>query len=463
MSSIGKKTKIKTKHKSKTKSKTKTKSKPKSKPKFKSKPELDLDLDVKLDQNLRSNLNQDSVSRPDRGFDSDNTSFKKDTFKKISIETKFQAVMLLHALGDTIGFKNGDWEFNYHDRDKLEMLDYVNELIYEFISLGGVNGINLTEWKVSDDTLFHMAVAKMMLKYDTKKGVTDNFVHTTKLKMWDTAEQIWNEADGTYTDKNGNKIKFNRYIGITTSKNISDFTDDKDARDAPYDDYAGGNGAAMRTAVIGMCLRGEKNRNKLIELSVINSQLTHNNPIGYLGGFNAALFTALAFEDVELKKWPYILLKYLLSDELKEFLSLKNLDQIYDHNVYVRNWQRYIDTRFNKDGNPIKSRANTNPMHRIRYYHDNFYKGGLSRQIGDSGYLCMIMAYDALLDCDGCWEKLIVYAILHSGDSDTVGAVAGALYGAVYGFGDVPQKMLKHIEVKNELEEISNSLYKMYK
>ena len=28
--------------------------------------------------------------------------------------------MILHALGDTIGFKNGDWEFNYHDLDKLE-------------------------------------------------------------------------------------------------------------------------------------------------------------------------------------------------------------------------------------------------------------------------------------------------------------------------------------------------------
>ena len=53
----------------------------------------------------------------------------------------------------------------------------------------------------------------------------------------------------------------------------------------------------------------------------------------------------------------------------------------------------------------------------------------------------MIMAYDALLDCNGNWEKLIVYAILHIGDSDTIGAVAGGLYGAVYGFGDVPENM----------------------
>jgi ADP-ribosylarginine hydrolase len=397
---------------------------------------------------------------------------KKDTSdildknKNISLKEKFHAIMTLHALGDTIGFKNGDWEFNYeyghHDRERLEILDYVNELIYEFISLGGVNGIDLSDWKVSDDTFFHLAVAKTMLKYEKEEGISDNFIHYTKMKLWETARRMWDEADGSYVDRNGKNVQFNRYIGETTSENISKFTDKNDARNAKYNDFAGGNGAAMRTLVIGMCLRGEKNRDDLISVSVTNSQLTHNNSIGYLAGFNAALFTALALEGVEIKKWPYILLEYLLSDKLKSFLSLKNLDQAYDHNVYIRNWQKYIDTKFDKDGNPIKARANTNPMHRIRYYHDNFYKGGLSRQIGDSGYLCMIMAYDALLDCDGFWEKIIVYGMLHSGDSDTVGAVAGGLYAAVYGFGDVPSNMLKYIEVKNELKKISESLFKKF-
>jgi ADP-ribosylglycohydrolase len=71
----------------------------------------------------------------------------------------------------------------------------------------------------------------------------------------------------------------------------------------------------------------------------------------------------------------------------------------------------------------------------------------------------MIMAFDALLDCDGCWEKLIVYSMLHSGDSDTIGAVAAGLYGAKYGFGDVPDKMLTHLERKDELENLASKLY----
>lgn len=376
---------------------------------------------------------------------------------------KFRAVLLLHALGDTIGFKNGDWEFNYHEFEKRESLDYVNELIYEFIALGGVNGIDLTDWKISDDTFFHIAIARSLLRYKKKDGIDERLIDITKDNMYDEAERMWEEAEGEYVNKEGKKVKFNRYIGVTTSESIDKFTDKIDARVLPYDDHAGGNGCAMRTPVIGMCFSGVDNRDEMIQYSVISSQLTHNNALGYLAGFNAALFTTLAFEGVAIEKWPYILIEYLKSDKLKSFLSLKNLDQIYDHKMYIRHWRRYLDTKFDKDGNPLKIRANTNPMHRIRYYYENFHKGTSSGQIGSSGFLCMIMAYDALLDCDGFWEKLIVYAILHSGDSDTIGAVAGALYGSVYGFGDVPAQMLKHIERSDELENLASELYDKFK
>jgi ADP-ribosylglycohydrolase len=376
------------------------------------------------------------------------------------MEEKYYSIMILHAVGDTIGFKNGDWEFNYHDKDKLDVLDYVNELIYEFIYLGGVNGIDLSDWKVSDDTFFHIAIAKSMLKY--KGNVTDKLITNMKSNLLKEAVKIWDESSGKET-KTGKTIeKFNRYIGVKTSENIKKFTDNFDARLDTYDDYAGGNGAAMRSLVIGMCLYGKKNRDKLIDLSIISSQLTHNNAIGYLAGFTAALFTALALEDIPIAEWPYILIEYLKTNKLKSFLNQNNVDQAYDHSIYIRYWQKYIDTKFDDKKKPLKLKANSNPMHRIRYYHDNFYKDTISTQIGSSGYLCMIMAYDALLDCDGKWEKLIVYSMLHSGDSDTIGAIAGGLYGAVYGMGDVPSNMIEHLERKNELEKLSSELYKKF-
>lgn len=60
---------------------------------------------------------------------------------------KIKATFLLHALGDTIGFKNGEWEFNYFNKNA----DYRTtlEIVFDFISLGGITGIDLKEWTVS--------------------------------------------------------------------------------------------------------------------------------------------------------------------------------------------------------------------------------------------------------------------------------------------------------------------------
>lgn len=147
-----------------------------------------------------------------------------------------------------------------------------------------------------------------------------------------------------------------------------------------------------------------------------------------MGGVTTALFTALALEKVPIEEWTFILVDELYSDVLREHLDTKNLDKAWDYNQYIKHWKKYIATKFlNK--HPIKNRANSNPMYRIKYYYDNFYKETPSIIIGDSGYLSTIMAYDALLNCDGKWEKLVIYGALHCGDSDTICAIAGGCMG----------------------------------
>ncbi len=371
-----------------------------------------------------------------------------------NLKEKYKWIMILHALGDTLGFKNGEWEFNHFLNDKIITLDYVNEMIYEFIELGGVNGIDLTGWHISDDTLFHLALAKAMLRY--KGNVTDKFIIHVKEEMHKAMVYMIDDAKNPDSDK-----KIDRRVGIRTSKSVTKFSETHDARFEEYDPDGGGNGCAMRCLVIGMCLFGKHNRSKLVECSIVTSMLTHNNPIGYLGGYTSALFTAFALEKVPIEEWPYLLVSELYSEQLRSYLDHDNLDQIWDHNQYIRFWKKYIATKF-VDNKPIKSRALANPMYRIKYYYDNFFKNTGSAQIGDSGYLCMIIAYDALLDCDGKWEKMLVYSILHGGDSDTIGAVAGGLYGAVYGKGDVPDSMLKTIEKQESLNKIASALYEKF-
>lgn len=359
------------------------------------------------------------------------------------------STLILHSLGDTLGFKNGEWEFNTkHD---TYTLDYTNEVLYEFLDLGGVNSIDLTDWYSSDDTIFHIYVAKAMLEY--KGELTDSFINKFKYYL-EKAEKKTSDS------------KIERYIGYTTKQSITNFTLEHDARYDEYNENGGGNGCAMRNLVIGLCLYEEKKLNELIDVSIVTSQLTHNNAIGYLGGFTAAYFTSLAVRKVDILKWPYLLIDRLNSDYLSSFIKKTISDETQDYLDFKNMWLKHIDNRFDEKRKLRDIRAFKNPMYRIRYYNSDFntvYRGSQSTpQIGSSGYLAMIMAYDAVLDADGVWEKLILYAILNMGDSDTVGAIAGGLFGAYYGFSDTPQKMYEKLEFKEDIMKVSDSIKKKF-
>ena len=363
-------------------------------------------------------------------------------------EQRYICTFLLHALGDTIGFKNGDWEFNY---DKVPTLDTINEMIYEFIDLGGVNGIDLKDWTISDDTLYHIAIGASILEYVGK--VDNQFLDIVKTYLIKTYKKILN-------DEQNNGIK--RYQGNATADGIHKLINSTEKQfELKYDPTTGGNGCAMRNLCIGLALYQDNKIEELINVSIGTSKLTHSSPIGYLAGFTSAYFVSLAVRKIHIEKWPKMLIELLESDFIKKYVNINDNREFMDYFEYIRYWKKYIDTRFTDD-KPIKTRSTSNMIFRIKYYFMNFSKDSIADAIGGSGFCAMIMAYDALIDCDGLWEKLVFYSMLHPGDSDTVGAIAGGLYGIVYGFGDVPEKMMCCVEKKSLLIELGKSFYNMF-
>ena len=52
------------------------------------------------------------------------------------------------------------------------------------------------------------------------------------------------------------------------------------------------------------------------------------------------------------------------------------------------------------------------------------------------------------------WQNLVFLSTLHFGDNDTIGAIAGMLFGALRGFDGVSNKVLNMLEFKDEIKNL---------
>lgn len=397
----------------------------------------------------------------------------------LSLKHKFKAIMLLHALGDTIGFKNGEWEFNYITNDVTYKTTL--EIVFQFISLGGYSGINLDGWNVSDDTLFHYGTGLALLDLTDKdinlkdNKLDDKFKENYMAHMASILDKIVEDQkeleDKEPTIENFSKYKF-RGVGKKTVESILNWEKYLE----PSINLSGGNGCAMKFLCIGMIFFKPEDLNKLILVSIELGKLTHPSPIGYLGGFTSAYFTHLALNSVPLESWPELLISIVDSEQISKYIDKNNFDEIVAYKRFISLWKKYIELRF-KDGKLLKTASHRNLIFRTKFFYDftvNYEdytetienkenNPSIAGTIGGSGVTSMLMVYDSLVDAEDSWEKLIYYAMLHVGDSDTIGAIAGGLFGALYGYESVPPRMINAIEYKEKIYELSKNLYEKVK
>ena len=70
-----------------------------------------------------------------------------------------------------------------------------------------------------------------------------------------------------------------------------------------------------------------------------------------------------------------------------------------------------------------------------------------------------IIALDAILGTE-TWEDLVSWSMLHGGDTPATGALAGAWYGALYGFAGVPPNHYDQLEHGYERDNAATKLFR---
>lgn len=377
---------------------------------------------------------------------------------KYKIIAKYKACMVLHSACDTIGFGEGFIEFNDFNND-IDY-NYTNEMVFKFISLGGINNMFIDKWYASDDTVLHMGTALGLINVGKEKFNIETY---GKKLMVEYLKCIDN-------------LSPSRYPGRMTMTSLKMLKNGTDWNEIPYaiPGTGDGNGATIRSSCIGLAFYKDSDLDKLIAVSIESARMTHNSVVGYTGALNTSYFISLAIRGIHYSKWPNMFIDLLESDIIDKFLekSKRGFKEFKrEKNYCISLWKKYCLGRFT--GKNIRyAEFMINPAYRNKYYADNF---GLPRDtinttfyVAGKGALdCVIIAYDAFVDSmlseiNPSWEKLVIYSSIHSGDSDSTGAVAGSFWGAYNGFDGVPKSNYSKLEYLEELNSIGQKIYDLY-
>ena len=345
------------------------------------------------------------------------------------LKERYEAAMVLGAVGDAMGYRNGSWEFN----------EYGWDIHRQVKALGGVVNLKISspEFILSDDSILHIATAEGL--------VSD----------WSDRETLLHNVAGRYIE--GARDMHGRAPGATTLNGIYMLKPNTpNGYHIPFNRRGGGCGAAMRSVPIGLAFPHPDQLKDLVAVSIESGRMTHNHPTGYLGSLAAALFVSYAIQGKPPKEWGVGLVETL--DNAWEYVESAGRDVEENRTTwdyFKHHWATYLELRGIQDGkSEPKFPEKYGVDERDEFYSYISYAGWG----GASGHDATIIAYDAILGAGDSWEELCLRGVLHGGDCDSTGIIACSAWGAMYGFEGVPEVNHRELEYRKRLKELADKL-----
>lgn len=383
------------------------------------------------------------------------------------MDKKIKACLYLGSYLDTIGFNNGMYEFNFGKGKINNFTDavFIDSMIRtDFLYKGGFENFDLTDKNASDDTILMLYIGRVLI------GDKIDF-NSYREQILKAGQYLENET------KRGTGIRT-----IESIKNLNKFNNKNII--FKYQSNGGGNGAAMRACCIGIKFRD--NQDKLFKQAVFQAMMTHTHPFGYLGSVCVAFFVKLALDNVPHFRW---IPKFLDNYDKIFNICKNNLDEVsveYFNQFFIkmedfhRDLKKYLDDDIEAGYYRIEK---INELLKNRF--EPAFNGTNYEKMGATGLGVIIFSLYFLFltikpkktvnykkgekynvmglefdDFESDWNLLFTLSSLNFGDNDTIGIICGNLYGAMYGFENLPKIKYENLEFYDELSKLAENLIK---
>ena len=313
------------------------------------------------------------------------------------------------AIGDALGYK---LEFKRGIKEK-EYIKYENDF--------GV---------ISDDTQMTLFTANGLIWRETRiamKGIAllpSDAVYESYLDWLDTQNNTNNHELKISWIKDIKELNVPRAPGNTCISALS--SGKKGTIENPINNSKG-CGGIMRVAPLGLYMNNPENAGRFAaEISAI----THGHPLANIPSY---VFATMIY--------------FILNENtsVEEALNKSMAQYKEKFNVYDKKNNKYFDELVNK---AIKlSKENISDIEAIY-------------QLGE-GWVAeeaFVIALYSCLKYENNFEDAIICAVNHDGDSDSIGAIAGNIMGALLGFDSIPKYYIDNLELKDVIMEIGNDL-----